>query len=1017
MMREERKKENRKERSPQSRRHPIRQQLAGGLLCICLVAASMPLEYYGFPAMKAQAEEGLGENAQLPDTDAPDTLGEFPAGEGTEETPEVAGEDPTEGGTPGTPGDQEDPADKDATETPETTGEEGQDPTDQDATETPETTGEEGQHPIEQEKNPAEQEKDPADGETIEIPVSGDSTDAPDDKKPGTAEADVTITPDDAAAPGGDKTDASGTGNPDGDQLDVSLDGTAQTPGGDGAGASGSTDNAPETPAENGTPSTKADGDASYEVIFYSGKAGQGNKLAVTTGSTFPALNPMEEEGWTAVGWVTDSHGSSSGKIYKPGDPIPAGSQSYYYGIYEKPVTITYNGIITRSADDTVQTEQKTKKAIVHAGGIGYRYAEFKAKSQAGTAEYTFLGWDKNPDSAAAEYTVGSTISTGSDLVLYAIYGKNTEISFYDGDGTSKTVTAYINTKSNQGVVRAPELMPMAGWRALGWATGTNEYDKFYTAGQEIPISESTECYSVYEQDVTISYDVNTENGPEAPGEMTSARRANVHGDVTYRDAQFLLPSLPENAGYTFVDWNTQPDGEGTTCKGYGSFAADTILYAQWEDQTPPVLGEASYGPGYQGFFHWIIRKKGLTVTIPVSDEGSGVDQAFYTLLPENGTAKKGTAQLSEAEGGQATNVRVLRQYNQMVIQFTIDEDFKGAVLVSSTDKAGNASAEKRLTAEGGGVIVEDNAPEITFAAVSDKTANGTASIDVTVTDAAGERISGGLAGISYQIDENGQVDLPRETFNGGIVETHTFTAQISGEGRHTLWVSAVDNAGNESSRRVTVNLTRPQVPDDGNNGDNGNDNNGNNNGNNTGNGDSNTGNGNTGNGNNGSGSDGNGSGNNGSGSNGSGTSGSGSNGSGTGGSGTGGSGNNGSGGSGTGGSGSNGTGSGTGGTGNNGTGSGTPKTGEFPHIEIYATLAMIAGFSYLLLYFETGKNGMTEEKKEELVSGLIRWAKKGFFHKLLALAAIFLLLTYYHSIGKRTEYGLSETLREVSRG
>ena len=63
----------------------------------------------------------------------------------------------------------------------------------------------------------------------------------------------------------------------------------------------------------------------------------------------------------------------------------------------------------------------------------------------------------------------------------------------------------------------------------------------------------------------------------------------------------------------------------------------------------------------------------------------------------------------------------------------------------------------------------------------------------------------------------------------------------------------------------------------------------------------------------------------------------------------------------------------------------------------------MIAGFTYLLMYFTTKEHGMTKQKKEELVSRLLCWAKgKGGIKRMLALAAIFLLLAYYHGIGKK---------------
>lgn len=89
-----------------------------------------------------------------------------------------------------------------------------------------------------------------------------------------------------------------------------------------------------------------------------------------------------------------------------------------------------------------------------------------------------------------------------------------------------------------------------------------------------------------------------------------------------------------------------------------------------------------------------------------------------------------------------------------------------------------------------------------------------------------------------------------------------------------------------------------------------------------------------------------------------------------------------------------------------NGTGAASrekePGTGDKVCIEIYATAAMIAGMAYLLLYFYDDENGMAEEKKRQVVAKLINWAKKGgYFRRLAAIAMIFGVLVYYHSIGK----------------
>lgn len=79
------------------------------------------------------------------------------------------------------------------------------------------------------------------------------------------------------------------------------------------------------------------------------------------------------------------------------------------------------------------------------------------------------------------------------------------------------------------------------------------------------------------------------------------------------------------------------------------------------------------------------------------------------------------------------------------------------------------------------------------------------------------------------------------------------------------------------------------------------------------------------------------------------------------------------------------------------------PKTGDGTPIELYATLAMISGLGYLMLYFKDAGAGMTEERKKALVAGLVRWAKRGGrLRRLLALAIIFVVLVYYHGIAKK---------------
>lgn len=89
--------------------------------------------------------------------------------------------------------------------------------------------------------------------------------------------------------------------------------------------------------------------------------------------------------------------------------------------------------------------------------------------------------------------------------------------------------------------------------------------------------------------------------------------------------------------------------------------------------------------------------------------------------------------------------------------------------------------------------------------------------------------------------------------------------------------------------------------------------------------------------------------------------------------------------------------------TGDNGQDNNEPGTGDTAPVQIFATLAMVAGLSYVCLLFKERKRGMTEEEKNELIAALIAWGRKGGkLRRLAAIAVIFVVLCYYHSIGKK---------------
>ncbi|MFV0392983.1 MAG: InlB B-repeat-containing protein [Coprobacillaceae bacterium] len=117
-----------------------------------------------------------------------------------------------------------------------------------------------------------------------------------------------------------------------------------------------------------------------------------------------------------------------------------------------------------------------------------------------------------------------------------------------------------------------------SGFRFMGWATTPTGAVR-YTDGQNVTLQNDTELYAVWEADDSqysyITFDKNTTD--VVTGTMAD---------------QKILTGYPDNlninrfiyAGYDFVEWNTQPDGSGTSYANQASITVsqDITLYAIW---------------------------------------------------------------------------------------------------------------------------------------------------------------------------------------------------------------------------------------------------------------------------------------------------------------------------------------------------------------------------------------------------------------------------------------------------
>ena len=526
-------------------------------------------------------------------------------------------------------------------------------------------------------------------------------------------------------------------------------------------------------------------------ATFYSGGANQFETkeasvpdLAVTT----PNLKPME--GFTAVGW-SESPDTYTGNIAENTQQTLQKDTSYY-GIYKKDVTLSYD---MQGVTENPKAVTTPILANVH-DIITYEYPQFELNSTAIRPGYTLLGWTKDPDGNGELYPPKSTQTFESDTTLYANWEANDDTPYIvEHYQQNVTGTEYIKVDSDTQNLTAKTGTLVTAMPKTYTGFTENTSHPLRKASGTVTEDGSLVLKLYYDRDAyEVSFDLNGADGT-AP-----AAQHILYGN------QVSQPADPDRTGYHFKGWYTDEECSNENKWDFtqnienNTESHSVTLYAKWIDDIAPILGEVSFNEGYKNFWNQIIRKKSLIITIPITEEGSGLKQVDYILNSEEKNARLSSAKTAKFENlGDGL----------YLANIVIEEDFKGTVTLTATDcaKIPNTSPQKSVTAENGKIIVEDNAPEIRFS-----TENGTipdcffdsAKINVIVEDEntsmEGSKISGGLSDIVYQIDDGEEINASDKSFEDTLVTTCLFDVVISKTGTHTLRVTAADNGGNRNT-------------------------------------------------------------------------------------------------------------------------------------------------------------------------------------------------------------------------
>lgn len=118
---------------------------------------------------------------------------------------------------------------------------------------------------------------------------------------------------------------------------------------------------------------------------------------------------------------------------------------------------------------------------------------------------------------------------------------------------------------------------------ATEWVSGSTKYGGGYIRPQQIVVGSGGLKIKHY-----VTYNAN--GGTGAPGKQTKM----------YGSTLKLSTTKPTRTGYTFVKWNTNTSGTGTSYNPGGSYTSDSnvTLYAIWKANTWPVSYNANGGTG-----------------------------------------------------------------------------------------------------------------------------------------------------------------------------------------------------------------------------------------------------------------------------------------------------------------------------------------------------------------------------------------------------------------------------------
>ena len=306
--------------------------------------------------------------------------------------------------------------------------------------------------------------------------------------------------------------------------------------------------------------------------------------------------NGYTKTGYTFTGWNTQSDGG--GTAYTEGQNVVnltsvEGERVTLYAQWRaNSYTIQFDGNTADGGNTPAQT--MTYDAAANLTVNGYT-----------KTGYTFAGWNTQSDGGGTAYSDGQNVVNltaveGEKVTLYAQWRANNYTIRFDGNTAAGGNTPDQSMTYDTAVNLTANGYTKTGYTFTGWNTQLDGGGTAYTDGQLVSnlTSEKEGSVTLYAQwranNYTIQFDGNTADGGDT-----------VDQSMTYDQAANLTANGYTKTGYTFIGWNTQPDGGGMAYDDGQSVInltpndGETVtLYAQWHANSYTIQFDGNTADG-----------------------------------------------------------------------------------------------------------------------------------------------------------------------------------------------------------------------------------------------------------------------------------------------------------------------------------------------------------------------------------------------------------------------------------